>query len=53
MFCQDVGEFGIAPRRVAATKHYTSQQQQKPHSKQSSGIIPGMELLQELVVPAK
>lgn len=55
---EDMGEFGIAPRRITTKEEFLSQKSELQRkrvmgSDVSEGIIPGGPLLEDLVVPVK
>lgn len=56
---EDMGEFGIAPKRITTKEQFLSQENEQNRRKRlvtpvvSEGIIPGGPLLQDLVVPVK
>ncbi|XP_070575548.1 G patch domain-containing protein 1-like [Ptychodera flava] len=49
----DLGEFGIAPRKITATDDFGVGDDRQKISSQSGSVIPGIDILHELIVPAK
>lgn len=57
---EDMGEFGIAPKRITTKEEFLSEEQEIQNrrkrivaSDDSQGIIPGESILQDLVLPVK